>query len=110
MQPSKISSAAGHDRMPIFFSCAPNENPGDPFSTRNAVMAFDPADGSSDAKTRYRSASGAFEIQILEPVSRYEPSSARSAFVRMAPASDPACGSVSANAPSASPAIIGPSQ
>ena len=29
-----------------------------------------PAAGSSEAKTRYRSASGAFEIQIFVPVSR----------------------------------------
>ena len=41
--PSKTSSAAGQARIPIFFSCAPNRNPGVPFSTRNAVIAFGPA-------------------------------------------------------------------
>ena len=41
-----------------------------PFSTRNAVIAFAPALGSSVANTRYRSASGAFEIQIFVPVNR----------------------------------------
>ena len=51
-QPSKTSSAAGHDRMPIFFSCAPKRNPSLPFSTRNAVMPFAPSAGSSVAKTR----------------------------------------------------------
>ena len=38
--------------MPIFLSWAPNQKPSIPFSTRNAVMAFGPADGSSDANTR----------------------------------------------------------
>ena len=56
--------------MPIFRSCAPNVNPAVPFSTRKAVMPFDPASGSTVAKTRYRSASGALLIQTLDPVSR----------------------------------------
>ena len=56
--------------MPIFRSWAPNRKPAVPFSTRNAVMPFGPAAGSRVAKTRYRSASGAFEIQIFVPVSR----------------------------------------
>ena len=68
--PSKISSVAGQARMPILRSCAPNRNPGVPFSTRKAVIARAPAAGSSVAKTRYRSASGAFEIQIFVPFSR----------------------------------------
>ncbi len=77
-------------------------------------MALVPADGSSVANTRYRSASGAFEIQIFVPVSRYAVGASagptRSARIRIAPASEPACGSVRANAPSASPASIGGSQ
>jgi len=56
--------------MPIFFSCAPNRNPSVPFSTRNAVIPFGPFAGSIVANTRYRSASGAFEIQILVPSRR----------------------------------------
>jgi hypothetical protein len=46
------------------------------------------------------------EIQIFEPLSRYPPS-AGTARVRIAAASDPACGSVRAKAPSAAPESIG---
>ena len=77
-------------------------------------MPLAPAAGSSVANTRYRSASGALEIQIFVPVSRYAVGASAgptaSARVRIAAASLPAWGSVRAKAPRASPASIGGSQ
>jgi len=51
-QSSNTSSAAGHARIPIFFSWVPNVKPAMPFSTRNAAIPRDPAVGSTEANTR----------------------------------------------------------
>ncbi len=37
---SNTSSMVGDERIPIFFSFLPNENPGVPFSTMKAVMPW----------------------------------------------------------------------
>jgi hypothetical protein len=44
-QSSKTSSAVGLPRMPTLSIFCPMENPGMPFSIRNAVIPFDPASG-----------------------------------------------------------------
>ena len=75
-------------------------------STTNAVMPFLPRDLSTVAKTTYRAASPAFVIQIFVPLSSYA-SPSRRADSDSAAASEPAPGSVSANAPSSRPAVIG---
>ena len=68
----------------------------------NAVMPFLPRDLSTVPKTMYRAASPAFVIQIFVPLSRYA-SPSRRADSDSDAASDPAPGSVRANAPSSRP-------
>ncbi len=48
---SKYTSRVGDPRNPIFFSGAPNETPASLFSTTNAVIPFEPRDGSVCAIT-----------------------------------------------------------
>ena len=75
-------------RMPSLSSFFPTENPGNPRSTRNAVMPRYPASGFAFAKTMNRSASAALVIHSLRPVSaQWSPRS--TARVAMAKASLP---------------------
>src|ERR671934_10719 len=80
------------------------DTPGPAPSTAAMAMSRWPGVSAVLQTTRKRSASPASETQALRPVSRHAPSSPATARVVIAVASDPACGSVSEKAPSASPA------
>ena len=55
-QSVKWSATVGEQRMPIFFSFLPTENPGMPFSMRKAVMPLARWSGSTVVKTVITSA------------------------------------------------------
>ena len=76
-------------------------------SSTNADTPFGPGvSGSVRAKSRNVEACAPFVIHCFEPVMR-QPSPSGSARVRSEPASEPASGSVSANAPIPSPRASG---
>ena len=81
--------------MPSLSSFLPTANPSLARSTRNAVMPRCPAAGSTVANTMKKSASAAFVIQSLRPVST-QSSPSRTARVARENASLPAAASDSA--------------
>jgi hypothetical protein len=83
-------------------------NPGVSPGTTNAVMPRLPAPGVVTANSTYTSAIPAFEIRCFSPCNT-QPSPSRAAVVRIAATSEPASGSVIANAAMASPLTIGAS-
>jgi hypothetical protein len=80
--------------MPIFRSCFPTAKPGNPGSTRNAVMPRAPLPGSTVANSVITPACDPFEHQSFVPFRTYR-SPRRTAVVRSEAASDPASGSES---------------
>lgn len=64
--PSKNTAAVGCEFHPIFFSCAPNERPGAPFSTMRHEMPAGPGPPVR-AMTRYTSARPPPEMKALDP-------------------------------------------
>ena len=87
-------------RSEIFFLMSGAEKPRVPFSTRKPRMP-----SSVCAHTTATSATEPFVIHILAPF-RIQSEPSRRAFVRIAPGSEPASGSVSPKQPSFVPAAI----
>lgn len=110
---SAVTGTPSNSRVPMgcgeSMSRAWPVSPGRSAGTRKAVMPREPAPGVVRAKTVAKSASGALEIQHFSPVSRQPPGVDSAARLR-APASDPAPGSLSANAATARPARTSGSQ
>src|SRR3990172_5407637 len=71
LQLSKITSPIGDVLKPILSNSLLIENPGVPFSTRNAEIPLPPLDLSIVANTNTKSAMGAFVINIFVPFNMY---------------------------------------
>ena len=97
-QSSRDSADVTEPLRPILGSFLPGTKPGMPFSTRKQVMPRVPASGSVLAVQMTTSAMAPDVIHILLPLST-KSSPSRTATVRVAPASEPASGSVSPKAP-----------
>src|SRR4051794_21297581 len=93
-QSTSAISAVGEDRQPILSSSRPTLNPGLGSSTRNADADFSPV----FARTVQTSAIGPLVMKIFVPLSTQSAPS-RTAVVRRPAESDPASGSVEAQAP-----------
>lgn len=110
---SAVTGTPSNSRVPIgcgeSMSRAEPVSPGRSDGTRNAVMPREPAPGVVRAKTTAKSASGALEIQHFSPLSA-QPAGVCSAARLRAAASEPAPGSLSANAATARPARTSGSQ
>jgi len=89
----KITSMVEDARIPSVFSRVPSEQPGRVFSTTKALMPRVFFSGSVEAYTTNASAAPPLVTKILVPL-RIQSSPSRTAVVRVAPASEPACGSV----------------
>ena len=101
-QSSKISSAVEEARTPNLFSFLPMENPGVPVSTMNELIFFLPSFTDVTAVKTAILQYSALVMKRLLPLTTYSFPS-RTAVVSVPPASEPALGSVSPNAPRASP-------
>ena len=91
---------------PSFFSSEATRQPGASVGTMKAEMPFLPASGSVTAKTMATSAVLPDVMNCFTPFST-QPALVRTARVFRAEASEPACGSVRAKAPSFSPRAMG---
>jgi hypothetical protein len=67
-QSVKWSATVGEQRIPIFFSFLPTENPGMPFSMTNAVIPRARLAGSTVAKTVMTSAWSPWEHHCFDPL------------------------------------------
>ncbi len=87
-QSRNTTSAMGDDRRPSFATAAPTSTPGVSRSTTNAATPLGPVASASAANTTNTSATGAFVMNVLAPLST-KPPSTRVAVVATAIASDP---------------------
>ncbi|KAG0736038.1 hypothetical protein G6F24_018502 [Rhizopus arrhizus] len=92
--------------MPSFGSVLPRPKPALSVSMMKAVMPRAPLSGSLIANSTMYLAPGPEVIQLFLPLMTKLPSACFTARQRIAVASEPDCGSVSANAPMASPSAI----
>src|SRR5712692_1021704 len=99
---SSTSSPVGDPFKPIFLNTWPTRTPGVSAGMRNALTPAARSSGPVRAKTIYRPAYPMLVMKTLVPLRMY-PSPWRRALVFNDAASDPAAGSVSANAPRSSP-------
>src|SRR6516225_8534318 len=67
-QSLNVNSTDGDDLCPILSSCRPTLNPGNPGSTRNALIPFPPAAGSVFAKTKNTPAADPLVTHVLVPL------------------------------------------
>ena len=105
---SKRTSVVSLARIPSLSSLRPARNPGVPRSTTKAEMPLAPRVRSVTAITTITSALAPCVMNVFAPFSTQQ-SPSRVAVVRVAAASLPAFGSVSAQAPSFSPRASGTS-
>ena len=96
---SNINSDVFEPRIPSLSIFFPTENPTMSFSTINADIPFEPAEGSVLAYIIRTSASGPFVIHIFVPFNRYVLLPCFSACNDIETTSDPEFGSLIAKAP-----------
>ena len=92
--------------MPSFGSVLPRWKPAFSVSIMNAVMPRAPLSGSLIANSTMYLATGPEVIQLFLPLTTKLPSACFMARQRIAVASEPDCGSVSANAPISRPSAM----